>query len=78
MRRNIKYHINKLNKKDNVMEKFNQLKQLLEDVETDAVKFFEMGNKAAGTRVRKAMMEVKVQAQEVRKEVQSIKNKTEE
>ena len=60
------------------MEKFNQLKQLLEDVAADAVKFFEKGNKSAGTRVRKAMMELKIQAQEVRKEVQAIKNKTEE
>ena len=38
-------------------------------------KFVEKGNKAAGTRVRKGMLDLKNFAQEVRVEVQEIKNK---
>ena len=37
-------------------------------------KFFGTGNNAAGTRVRKAMQEVKTLAQELRVEVQETKN----
>ncbi|MDX1522983.1 MAG: histone H1, partial [Anaerolineae bacterium] len=37
-------------------------------------KFIDEGNKAAGTRVRKAMLELKNKAQDIRKEVQDIKN----
>jgi len=57
------------------MEKYNQLRQLVESLEDDVKKFYEKGNKAAGTRVRKAMQEVKKLAQEIRTEIQEIKNK---
>ena len=40
----------------------------------DFQKFYQDGNKAAGTRVRLAMQELKTFAQNVRNEVQSIKN----
>jgi len=40
----------------------------------DFEKFYKDGNKAAGTRVRLAMQELKNFAQNVRNEVQSIKN----
>ena len=40
----------------------------------DDVEKFEQGNKSAGTRIRKAMQEIKNLAQEVRVEVQEIKN----
>ena len=40
----------------------------------DFEKFYKDGNKAAGTRVRLAMQELKTFAQTVRNEVQSIKN----
>jgi hypothetical protein len=40
----------------------------------DFEKFYKEGNKAAGTRVRLAMQELKNFAQSVRTEVQSIKN----
>jgi hypothetical protein len=40
----------------------------------DFEKFYRGGNKAAGTRVRNAMQELKVFAQAVRTEVQTIKN----
>lgn len=56
------------------MEKFEQLKQLVLSTEEDARKFYQGGNKAAGTRVRKAMQEIKNLAQEIRAEVQDKKN----
>jgi hypothetical protein len=57
------------------MEKFNQLKELVNAAEADAAKFFENGNGAAGTRVRKTMQDLKNLAQEIRNEVTEIKNK---
>lgn len=56
------------------MERFNQLKDLVMSLEDDFIKFYEKGNKAAGTRVRKGMQDLKVLAQDIRKEVQDIKN----
>jgi hypothetical protein len=47
---------------------------LLEETRDDHEKFFDRGNNAAGTRVRKAMQEVKSLAQELRLEVQETKN----
>lgn len=52
----------------------NQLQGLIDGIQDDATKFEEKGNKAAGTRVRKAMQEIKAVAQEVRVYV-SEKNK---
>jgi len=56
------------------MDKFGKLKELLASVEADADKFFNKGNAAAGTRVRKAMQELKNLAQEIRNDVTSVKN----
>lgn len=56
------------------MEKYTQLKNLVLSMEDDFNKFYEKGNKAAGTRARKAMQEVKVLAQDIRKEIQDSKN----
>ena len=56
------------------MEKFEQLKSLVIDAADDFVKFYDKGNKAAGTRARKTMQDVKTLAQEIRKEIQSAKN----
>ena len=56
------------------MQNLNQIEEILNSIKEDASKFFEKGNKAAGTRVRKAMQEVKALAQAVRTEV-SEKNK---
>ena len=47
---------------------------LLESVRTDYDKFYGDGNASAGTRVRKAMQQVKSTAQEVRLHVQTTKN----
>jgi hypothetical protein len=51
-----------------------QLITILEETRDDHDKFFDSGNNAAGTRVRKAMQEVKTLAQELRVEVQETKN----
>ena len=56
------------------MDKFQKLKDLLTGVEADAEKFYNAGNGAAGTRVRKAMQELKGLAQEIRAEVTEKKN----
>jgi len=56
------------------MEKFTQLKELVAGVEADAAKFYNSSNGAAGTRVRKAMQDLKVLAQEIRAEVTEKKN----
>ena len=47
------------------MEAFDQMVKLIEEVEED-VRKAEGGNKAAGTRVRKIMQEIKQAAQDVR------------
>lgn len=60
------------------MSRFMELRDLLSSFEKDFVKFYEKGNKSAGTRVRKHMNELKRKAQEIRKEVQEIKSKATE
>ena len=50
------------------MQEFEALKALIQEVEEDVAKA-RGGNKAAGTRVRKKMQEIKSAAQEVRKKV---------
>ena len=57
------------------MEKFNQIKELIAAVEQDADKFYNGGNAAAGTRVRKIMQDIKGLASDARKEVTELKNK---
>jgi hypothetical protein len=61
----------------NVPARYLELKQLIAAMESDFEKFYVHGNKAAGTRVRAAMQELKTFAQTVRNEVQSIKNAAE-
>ena len=58
----------------NTTNRLEQLIALLEETRVDHDKFFNGGNNAAGTRVRKAMQEVKTLAQELRVEVQETKN----
>jgi len=55
------------------MDRLQELKDLVASFEKDFVKFYEKGNKSAGTRVRKHMNELKRKAQEIRKEVQERK-----
>lgn len=56
------------------MGRFAELKGFVESLEEDFNKFYQKGNKAAGTRVRKAMQELKKKAQDIRVEVQEKKN----
>ena len=56
------------------MEKFQKVKELIAAAEADATAFYEKGNKAAGTRLRNAMQQLKVVAQEIRNEVTEKKN----
>lgn len=51
-----------------------ELQQLVAGMQSDFEKFYRDGNKAAGTRVRNAMQELKTLAQTIRTEVQAIKN----
>ena len=53
---------------------FDELQNAINDCQADVTKFVE-GNNSAGTRVRKAMQEVKRLAQDIRIEVQDQKNK---
>lgn len=59
------------------MEEYEKLKQLVDDVSEDIYKAMG-GNKAAGTRVRKSMQEIKNAAQEVRKKVLDLRGADEE
>ena len=56
------------------MKKFEELKNLVMGLESDFEKFYEKGNNAAGTRVRKGMQDLKNMAQDIRVEVQEKKN----
>jgi hypothetical protein len=56
------------------MDKFKELKSLIEGAEAEATAFFDKGNKAAGTRLRNAMQQAKVLAQDIRNEVTAKKN----
>lgn len=56
------------------MSRKEQMQELIAELEPDLVKFYEKGNKAAGTRARKALQEIKKAAQEIRLEIQDIKN----
>lgn len=58
------------------MKRFEELKDLVMSLEGDFSKFYEKGNQAAGTRVRKGMQSLKNLAQEIRVEVQDIKNRS--
>jgi hypothetical protein len=58
----------------NTPDTLSEMISLLESVRNDYDKFYDGGNNSAGTRVRKAMQEVKASAQEVRLHVQATKN----
>jgi hypothetical protein len=57
------------------MDIYTKMVELLNEVEGDVQKYYDKGNKAAGTRVRKAMQELKGLAQDQRVEI-SERNKT--
>jgi hypothetical protein len=58
--------------------RFEELKKLVMSLEDDFSKFYDKGVQAAGTRVRKGMQDIKNLAQDIRQEVQEMKNSEEE
>ena len=56
------------------MELYEELKNLVSNLEEDASKFYEQGNKAAGTRVRKGCQDIKNLCQNIRVDVSNKKN----
>lgn len=56
------------------MQKYEELARCVENIERDANKFFNNGNKAAGTRARKHLQELKQLAQDLRVLIQDTKN----
>ena len=59
------------------MARFDDVKNLVMSLEGDFDKFYNKGNQAAGTRVRKGMQDLKTLAQDIRSEVQNMKNNEE-
>jgi len=57
------------------MNRHQELLELVESFRADFEKFYSRQNKAAGTRVRKHMAALKRKAQEIRNEVQEIKQR---
>jgi len=56
------------------MNRFSEVRDLVMGMEGDFQKFYEKENKAAGTRVRKGMQDLKNLAQDIRLAVQASKN----
>ena len=54
-------------------DKYTQLVEFVKNMETDVEKFYGKGQSAAGTRVRKALSELKKMSQDMRNDVQAIK-----
>ncbi len=57
------------------MNEFNSLKEMVMAMEADFIKFYDKGNSAAGTRVRKGLQDLKNKCQEMRLDIQERKNK---
>ena len=55
------------------MNKYQDLLKAVQDLEIDFQKFYEKGQAAAGTRVRKGLSDLRKLAQEVRKDIQDVK-----
>ncbi len=57
------------------MNKYSELLGLITGLKDDFEKFYDKGNGAAGTRVRKGLQDIAAYAKAARIEVQEIKNK---
>jgi Tfp pilus assembly protein PilE len=55
------------------MEKINEIKAMLEDMSKDLEKFYAKGQNSAGTRLRKSLNEVRKKCQEMRNDIQNIR-----
>lgn len=56
------------------MSRIDEVKSLMSSLEEDLVKFYDKNNKAAGTRARKQLQDLKKLAQDIRVEIQNMKN----
>lgn len=56
------------------MSRMDDINNIVEELQVDMDKFYEKGNKAAGTRARKHLMNLKNLAHEIRQEIQAKKN----
>lgn len=56
------------------MSRIDEVRSLMAELEEDLEKFYEKGNKAAGTRARKQLQNLKKLSQDIRVEIQDIKN----
>ena len=56
------------------MSRIDEVKALMASLEDDMEKFYNKGNKAAGTRARKTLQDLKKLAQDIRTEIQDMKN----
>lgn len=56
------------------MSRVSELQSLVESVSSEMEKFYDKGNKAAGTRARKGLQDLKKLAQDIRLEIQAQKN----
>lgn len=57
------------------MNNLNHLHEILEGMKTDAEKFYDKGQNAAGTRLRKSLNDLRKKAAEIRKEIQDERTK---
>ena len=55
------------------MNRYQDLVNAVKDLEVDFQKFYERGQAAAGTRVRKGLSDLRKLAQDVRKDIQNVK-----
>ncbi len=55
-------------------DKYTQIMEFVKNMEADVEKFYVKGQAAAGTRVRKALSELKKMSQDMRNEVQTLKS----
>ena len=56
------------------MSRIDDIRGLVDAATAEMEKFYDKGNKAAGTRARKNLQELKKLAQDVRVEIQNMKN----
>ncbi|KAA0210382.1 MAG: histone H1 [Ignavibacteriaceae bacterium] len=55
------------------MEKFQEIGNILDSMKPDLEKFYEKGQNAAGTRIRKELNNIRKICADLRKEIQDIK-----
>jgi hypothetical protein len=58
------------------MKEFENVLKHVKDLEEDFTKFYDKDNKAAGTRIRKGMQDLKEMAQRIRLQVLNKKNES--